>query len=110
MKETDSLRSSIKELNSFIEQHTELGSIVEKQTKEISELRSKNEQLILANERLKSVETEKEVNTTDSTIIAASRSTDVPQKSVQHEDSIQTVHTSDEGFITKTSQGDKRVS
>lgn len=110
MKETDSLRSSIKELNSFIEQHTELGSIVETQTKEISELRSKNEQLILANERLKSAEPEKEANTTDSTIIAASRSTDVPQKSVQHEESIQTVHTSNEKIITKTSQGDKRVS
>lgn len=57
----DSLRGSIKELNELMEQHAELGSIVETQTLEISELRSKNEQLILANERLKSTKEEKTV-------------------------------------------------
>lgn len=51
-KGVGALRDSMKELNGFMERHAELGSVVETQEKEISELKLQNKRLKSTNDML----------------------------------------------------------
>ncbi|ODM93098.1 hypothetical protein Ocin01_13584 [Orchesella cincta] len=83
MKGVESLKGSIAELNSLMEQNVELGSVLEKQSQEISELKSKNEELVLSNETLKGRE------------VASDSSKDDSVQKIEQLENVQTTHAED---------------